>query len=108
MRYIPQLRRKVKKTAFITPHGLYEFIRMPFGLKNAPATFQKLMNDILRKFININCVVYLEDLEAIADIFKILQDNRLKLQVDKCSFMRREINFLGHIVTMDSNQTLEK
>lgn len=51
-----------EKTAFVTPNGLYEFIRMPFGLKNAPPTFQKIMNETLRDFINKTCVVYLDDI----------------------------------------------
>lgn len=100
------------KTAFVTPHGLYEFKRMPFGLKNAPATFQRLMNEMLRDFINKTCVVYLDDIlifsttlqehvKAIRDIFKILESKNLKIQVDKCNFMRKETEFLGHILTKD-------
>ena len=59
---IPVLEKDQKKTAFSTPFGHYEYIRMPFGLKNAPATFQRLMNSILREFINRICVVYLDDI----------------------------------------------
>ena len=101
-----------KKTAFVTPHGLYEFNRMPFGLKNAPATFQRLMNEILRDYINKTCVVYLDDILifsttlqehiiAITNIFKILKSKRLKIQVDICNFMKKETEFLGHILTKD-------
>lgn len=98
------------KTAFVTPHGLYEFIRMPFGLKNAPATFQRLMNHILRDFINKTCVVYLDDIlifstslkehvRAIKDIFQVLESKNLKIQIDKCNFMKKETEFLGHLIT---------
>lgn len=101
-----------KKTAFVTPHGLYEFVRMPFGLKNAPATFQRLMNDVLREFINKTCVVYLDDvlifstsiqehIKAISDILKVLKKNKLKIQIDKCRFMEKETPFLGHLITKD-------
>lgn len=50
-----------KKTAFSTPFGHYEYARMTFGLKNAPATFQRLINSILREYINKMYVVYLDD-----------------------------------------------
>lgn len=100
----------IHKTAFITPKGLYEYTRMPFGLKNAPATFQRLMNEILRDFINKICVVYLDDIlifstslqehiSSIRKIFQVLNKHNLKIQFDKCSFLKKETEFLGHILT---------
>lgn len=99
-----------EKTAFITPHGLYEFVRMPFGLKNAPATFQRFMNEVLRDYINKTCVVYLDDIlifstslqehiKAIKEIFDVLERKNLKIQMDKCNFLKKETEFLGHILT---------
>lgn len=101
-----------EKTAFVTPHGLYEFVRMPFGLKNAPATFQRLMNETLREFINKTCVVYLDDIlifstslkehvRAITEIFTALEKANLKVQMDKCNFLKKETEFLGHMLTKD-------
>lgn len=100
----------VEKTAFVTPQGLYEFIRMLFGLKNAPATFQRLMNHILRDYINKTCVVYLDDilifstsltehLKNLTDVLRVLKNNNLKLQISKCSFLRKNTEVLGHILT---------
>lgn len=100
------------KTAFSTPYGHYEFIRMPFGLKNAPATFQRLINHVLREFINKICVVYLDDIlifstsfqEHITNIKKIFQRLReanLKIQINKCTFFARETMYLGHLLTTE-------
>lgn len=50
----------IEKTMFSTPRGHFEFIQMPFGLKNAPATFQRMMNFIFRDFINKFCVIYID------------------------------------------------
>lgn len=104
--------KDIEKTAFVTPVGLYEYVRMPFGLKNAPATFQRLMNEILRDYINKICVVYLDDIlifsttleehmQSLEKVFKKLQENNLKIQADKCSFMKRDTEFLGHILTKE-------
>ncbi|XP_037921369.1 uncharacterized protein LOC119658174 [Hermetia illucens] len=102
----------IPKIAFVTPCGLYEYLRMPFGLKNAPATFQRLMNNILRDYINKICVVYLDDIlvfstslqehiQSLTLIFKKLSQHNLKLQVDKCSFLKRNTEFLGHVLTSE-------
>lgn len=99
-----------KKTAFSTPFGHYEYLRMPFGLKNAPSTFQRLMNCVLREYINKLCVVYLDDilifstsleehLSSIKKIFNKLRQAGLKIQIDKCNFLCKETEFLGHILT---------
>lgn len=98
------------KTAFSTATGHFEFSRMPFGLKNAPATFQRLINDVLSEYINKICVVYMDDIlifsgslqehvVSINKIFKKLIDANLKVQIDKCSFFTRETKFLGHVIT---------
>jgi len=52
----------IAKTAFSTKHGHYEYTRMPFGLKNAPATFQRCMNNVLDDLIYKDCLVYLDDI----------------------------------------------
>lgn len=104
--------KDIEKTAFVTPSGLYEFVRMPFGLKNAPATFQRLMNDILRDFINKICIVYLDDIlifsttleeheSSLNKIFTKLREHNLKIQIDKCSFMKKNTDFLGHVLSKD-------
>lgn len=61
---IPLAKEACQLTAFVTPWGLYEFVVMPFGLRNAPATFQRLVNFVLLEEININdgfAVVYIDD-----------------------------------------------
>lgn len=104
--------KDIPKTAFNIDHGKFEFVRMPFGLKNAPATFQRLMDSVLRKHLGIRCFVYMDDIiifsssldEHIKDITKILQtlrDANLKVQCDKSEFLRKEVEFLGHIVTTE-------
>lgn len=98
------------KTAFSVPQGHYEFTRMPFGLKNAPATFQRLMNTALAGLQDIRCFVYLDDIVIYSHdlpshinnlemVFRRLRDFNLKLQPDKCEFLRREVAYLGHIIT---------
>lgn len=85
-------------------------MRMPFGLKNAPATFQRVMDNILREHIGIRCLVYMDDIiifstslqEHLINLSKILETLRkynLKIQVDKCDFLQKEVAFLGHVVT---------
>jgi Reverse transcriptase (RNA-dependent DNA polymerase) len=98
----------VPKTAVITPFGLFEFVRMPFGLKNAVMTFQRLMD---RLFFNIPFVfVYLDDLlvasrsvevhrRHLREVLQCLQDNSLVLNVDKCVRGQRSLEFLGHQVS---------
>ncbi|WP_253302428.1 reverse transcriptase domain-containing protein [Wolbachia endosymbiont of Psylliodes chrysocephala] len=100
----------IQKTAFSTEHGHYEFTRMPFGLKNAPSTFQRVMDNILRGLQNETCLVYLDDIVIFStslqehmlrlrQIFDRLRDANFKLQLDKSEFLRKEVNYLGHVIT---------
>lgn len=99
-----------EKTAFSTTNGHYEFIRMPFGLKNAPATFQRMMNNVLREHINRICVVYMDDIlvfstslqehmENLGKVLKTLEVANLKVSLNKSDFLKKETEFLGHVVT---------
>ena len=102
--------RDTEKTAFSVPLGHYEFTRMPFGLKNAPSTFQRLMNSVLSGLQGTRCLVYLDDIVIFADslethnkklieIFKRLREFDLKLKPSKCEFLRKEVIYLGHKIS---------
>ena len=97
------------KTGFNTHLGHFEYLVMPFGLTNAPAVFQTLVNDILRDYLNLFVVVYLDDIlvfsrtpkEHTAHVRLVLQrllENRLLVKAEKCVFDAPSVEFLGHIV----------
>lgn len=99
-----------EKTAFTTPIGLFEFSRMPFGLCNAPATFQRLMQKCLGDKVNDFLLIYLDDvivyspdfdchLQHLEQVFQRLAKYGLKLQPQKCKFLQKEVIYLGHVVS---------
>lgn len=100
------------KTAFTTPFGIYVFNRMPFGLKNAPATFQRLIDKFRTGLPNITILAYLDDIIIcssslqchIMDLRQTFQ--RLKafgfhLNREKCHFCLPKVKYLGHILTTE-------
>ncbi|XP_048084297.1 uncharacterized protein LOC125284405 [Alosa alosa] len=99
-----------EKTAFATPLGLYEFERMPFGLCNAPATFQRLMQHCLGGQVHEFLLIYLDDIILyspdfsshvghLEQVFAKLHEHGLKLQPAKCRLFQRSVQYLGHVVT---------
>jgi hypothetical protein len=105
-----------EKTAFSTGSGLYQFDVMPFGLCNAPATFERLMEFVLRGLTWKTCLVYLDDvmvvgstfdehLKNLNEIFGRLRSAHLQLNVKKCKLFQQEVNFLGHVVSPAGIQT---
>ena len=105
-----------EKTAFVTYSGLYQFVKMPFGLANAPATFQRLMEVVLVGLAQTTCVVYLDDIlvfgrdmkEHNANLELVLERLRragLRLKPTKCHLAREQVEYLGHIVSAKGVQT---
>ena len=96
------------KSAFVTPLGKWEFKRCPFGLAQAPAYFQRLINEVLAPFDFAfgyldDILIFSPDIEThlqhLESIFARLQEVGLKLKKEKCSFIKAHIQYLGHIIS---------
>lgn len=98
------------KTAFSTKQSHWEYRRLPFGLMTAPATFQKMMNAVLSGLTGTRCFVFLDDVVLYAwslwehnvklrEVLDRLRTYKLKLQPEKYQFLRKEVNYLGHVIT---------
>ena len=105
-----------EKTAFCTTEGLFEFTVMPFGLCNAPATFQRLMDLVLCGLQWSECLVYLDDvivlgrtfqehLDSLQSVFQRLRESGLKLKPAKCHFCQEQVTYLGHIISAEGIAT---
>ena len=108
-------RADIEKTAFATPEGLYEFTRMPMGLSNAPATFQRAMNHIFAGMINQGVMVFIDDIlvysktwnehmELLREVFRCMRENNLQAKLSKCSFAKKETKYLGFVISKDTKR----
>jgi hypothetical protein len=108
-----------EKTAFSTGQGLWQFTVMPFGLRNAPATFERLMETVLRGLTYDSCLVYLDDVimigstfvEHILNLWKVFEwfrEVHLKCNPGKCQLLQKEVKYLGHIVSPEGISTDSK
>lgn len=107
---IPIAEEDVRKTAFRSRYGHYEFVVMPFGLTNAPAAFMKMMNNVFRDYLDEFVIVFIDDIliysknqeehkDHLRKVLDRLREHKLFAKLSKCSFWQREIGFLGHVVS---------
>ncbi|XP_055908582.1 uncharacterized protein K02A2.6-like [Eupeodes corollae] len=109
---IPIEESSIEKTAFVTPDGHFEYLRMPFGLANAPAVFQRAINKALGTLMDKTALVYMDDVlipsstveEGIKNldlVLKALTQSGFSLNIEKCKFLKTEIEYLGREVSVE-------
>lgn len=101
------------KTAFVTPHGLFQYKRCPFGFTKSPAVFQRAMNSIFSDGLYTRCVIYIDDIIIFGNDHAQLEENTrwvlkrcrqasVQLKLTKCQFVRESVEFLGHRISHNS------
>ena len=104
--------RHREKTAFVTKHGFYEFNVLPYGLCNAPSTFQRLMELVLADLQWMTCLVYLDDIivfgrtfeehiSRLGEVLGRLKSAELKVKPAKCTLFSKRVNYLGHVISAE-------
>lgn len=106
---IPMDANSIPYTSFVTPQGQYEYVKMPFGLRNGPAVFQRFISTVLDDMIRSReIVVYMDDIvvatvtpdehiQILSKLFRRLVENKLEIKLTKCHFMQTSINYLGYL-----------
>jgi hypothetical protein len=103
------------KTAFVVPSGHYNFVHLPFGLSKSPASFQRLMDIVLRDLVGTECYTFIDELivygntieehaRRLEHVLQRFEQVNLQLQPSKCVFARPEFEYLGYIVSRDGIQ----
>ncbi|XP_064210819.1 uncharacterized protein LOC135265341 [Tribolium castaneum] len=109
---VPMHSDSIHKTAFVTPDGHYEYLRVPFGLANSPAVFQRIINQMLGNMRHDQVLAYMDDLlipsvdvatglELLRKVLELIRDAGVKLKVAKCSFLQEKIDYLGHEISVE-------
>jgi hypothetical protein len=102
----------IHKTTFRTRYGHYEFVVVPFGLTNSPATFMCLMNNILNKFLGKIVLVFIDDIlissknreeqkENLRLVLQVLREHRLYAKFSKCNLFQKKVHYLGHVISKE-------
>jgi hypothetical protein len=109
---IPFEKDSIEKTAFVTPDTQMEYLKMPFGLANAPSVYQKAINQALHPLLTSGkALVYLDDvlipfttvdenLELLRQAFQLLQTSGFQINAKKCKFLQTEIEYLGRLISL--------
>ena len=106
---LPLSPESLELTAFATSEGLYQFKRLPFGLRSAPACFQRAMQDVTKELPRDRVIVYIDDLlimsssfeehlRLVSHVLSTLKSYGLKVKPEKCSWFKDEVDYLGHLV----------
>jgi len=102
----------IYKTTFSTRYGHYEFVVLPFGLTNAPTTFMSLMHGVLQPYLDKFVLIFIDDIliysrnqeehkEHLKIVLQTLRENQLYAKFNKCDFFKDQIQYLGHVISMD-------
>ena len=115
---VPMAKESREITAFSTPSGHYQWLRMPFGLKSAPLTFQRMINTLFADMLGNSVYAYLDDiiiasksveshLQTLRSVLQRLHEAGLRVKLSKCEFLKSRITFLGHVVDSEGIHTMD-